>query len=80
MFHLDVAKVDLDVAYTCMLQAYVLSVTCVSYVCFNCFIWMLHMFAMAFKCFPGVLQVFQTYVASVLAVSDVYCKCYILKK
>jgi hypothetical protein len=31
MFYLDVAKVDLDVAYTCMLQAYVLSV-------FRCFI------------------------------------------
>jgi hypothetical protein len=26
------------------------------------------MFAMAFKCLPGVLQVFQMYVASVLAI------------
>jgi hypothetical protein len=26
------------------------------------------MFAMTFKCFPGVLQVFQMYVASVLAI------------
>ena len=34
MFYLDVAKVDLDVAYTCMLQAYVL----------RCFIRMLQVF------------------------------------
>jgi hypothetical protein len=41
------------------------------------------MFAMAFKCFLCVLQVFQTYVVSVsdvcckcLAVSDIYCKCF----
>ena len=72
VFHLDTAKVDLDVAYTCMLQAYVSSV---SYVCCKCLIWMLHTSAMAFKCFSGVLQVFQKYVASVSTVSDVYCKC-----
>jgi hypothetical protein len=65
VFHLDVAKVDLDVAYTCMLQAYVSSVSGVSYTCCKCFIRMLHMFAMTFKCFPGVLQVFQTYIANV---------------
>ena len=29
VFHLDVAKVDLDVAYTCTLQAYVSSVLAV---------------------------------------------------
>jgi len=40
-FHLDVAKVDLDVAYKCMLQAYVSCVSGVSYVCCKCFIWML---------------------------------------
>jgi hypothetical protein len=44
VFHLEVAKVDLDVAYV---------------------------FAMNFKCF----RVFLTYVVSVSAVSDVYCKC-----
>jgi hypothetical protein len=37
-FHLDVAKVDLDVAYTCMLQAYVSSVSGDSYICCKCFI------------------------------------------
>jgi hypothetical protein len=66
-FHLDVAKVALDVAYTCMLQAYVLSVLGVSYVCCKCFIWILHMFVMVFKCFFGsfckcfihMFQVFQ---------------------
>jgi hypothetical protein len=45
VFHLDVAKVDLDVAYV---------------------------FAMDFKCF----QVFQTYVASVSAISNECCKCF----
>jgi hypothetical protein len=50
LFYLVVAKVDLDVAYTCMLQAYVSSV-------FRCFIrmfacvLMLHMFAMLLKMF-----------------------------
>ena len=33
VFHLNVAKVDLDVAYTCMLQAYVSSVL---YICCKC--------------------------------------------
>ena len=47
VFCLDVAKVDLDVAYTCMLQAYISSVFQLfhTYVC-KCFIWMLHMFVM----------------------------------
>jgi hypothetical protein len=35
--HLDVAKVDLDIAYTCMLQVYVLSV-------FSCFVCMSQVF------------------------------------
>ena len=39
VFHRDVAKVDLDVAYTCMLQAYVSIVSGISYVCCKCFIW-----------------------------------------
>ena len=34
VFYLDIAKVDADVAYTCMLQAYVSSV---SYVCLQVF-------------------------------------------
>jgi hypothetical protein len=62
-FHLDVTKVDLDCAYTCMLHAYVSSV---SYVCCKCFIWMSHMFAMIFK--SGVLQVFHTHVLSISSV------------
>jgi hypothetical protein len=36
VFHLDVAKVDLDVTYTCMLQVYVSSVSVVLYVCCKC--------------------------------------------
>jgi hypothetical protein len=37
MFHLDVA-------YKCILQAYVSSVSVISYVCCKCFIWILYMF------------------------------------
>ena len=37
VFYLEVAKVDLDIAYTCMLQTYVSSVLGVSYVCYECF-------------------------------------------
>jgi hypothetical protein len=52
VFSLNVAKVDLDITYTCMLQAYVS----------KCFIWILHMFAMFFrhfhKCFIRLFQVF----------------------
>ena len=71
MFYMDVAKVDLDVAYTCMLQAYVLSVSGVSYVCYKCFIWMLHMFAIATHVFLSffwclqVIQLFRMYVANI---------------
>ena len=37
MFYLDIVKVHLDIAYTCMLQAYVFSV-------FRCFICMFQVF------------------------------------
>jgi hypothetical protein len=37
VFYLNVAKVDLDVAYTSMLQTYVSSVLGVSYVCLQVF-------------------------------------------
>jgi hypothetical protein len=73
VFHLDVAKVDLDVAYTYMLQEYVSSVSGVSYIYCQCFIRILHMFAMVFKCFLGFLQVFQTFVANVAVVSNICC-------
>jgi hypothetical protein len=71
VFYLDIAKVDLDVAYTCMLQAYVSSV----FRCFvrmfasvsSDFIRMLHMFAMVFKCILGVF----------VSVSDACFKCFI---
>ena len=67
VFCLDVAKVDLDVAYTCMLQA-LFQVFWVfhTYVC-KCFIWMLHMFAMVFKYFSDVFA----------SVSDSCFKCFI---
>jgi hypothetical protein len=63
VFHLDVAKVDLDVAYICecfkCFHTYVASV----------FIWVFAMFAMATHVvsnfFLVFLQVFQTYVTSV---------------
>ena len=50
VFYLHVVKVDLDVSYPCMLQVYISSV---SYVCCKCFIWMLHMFAMATHVFSS---------------------------
>jgi hypothetical protein len=68
VFHLNVAKVDLDVAYTCMLQACFPGVSDVRY---KCFIWILHMFCNDYNC---VFLVFHTYVASVLTVSNICCE------
>jgi hypothetical protein len=69
----DVVKVDLDVAYICK--------------CFKCFItyvakWF-HLnvcngYTRGFQVFSGISQVFQTYVASVLTILDVCCKCFSL--
>jgi hypothetical protein len=65
VFYLDIAKVDLNVAYRCMLQAYVLSFRCfirmfvsVLSECYIC----LQRFSNIFQAF---LQVFQTLVSSV---------------
>jgi hypothetical protein len=69
-FYIDVAKVDLDVAYTCILQAYVSNVADVSYVYCKCFIWVLHMFAMLHTCF----RVFSAVLHK--SVWDVCCKCF----
>jgi hypothetical protein len=58
VFYLDIAKVDLDVVYAWMLQAYVFK-------WFRCLILLFQVFhlyvayvLMIFKCFLGVLQVF----------------------
>jgi len=52
VFYLDVVKVDLDVAYTCMLQAYVFKCfSSVSYVC-------LQVFHLDFAYVCNVVQVF----------------------
>ena len=80
VFYLDVAKVDLDV--TCMLKAYVSSVSGVSYVCCKCFIWMLHIFAMVFKCFSGVFAsvldaCFKCFICHLLYVATVISRCFI---
>jgi hypothetical protein len=59
--HLDVAKVDLDVAYTYMLQAYISSILGVSDVCCKSSYGYCICFAMitrVFKFFSGVLHVF----------------------
>ena len=43
VFYLDVAKIDLNVAYACMLQAYVFKCFQVFYTyVYKCFIWMLY--------------------------------------
>jgi hypothetical protein len=66
-------------------------VASVCFKCFRCFIRMLQVFYLdvvnldldvacfcnGFQVFSGVLQVFQTYVASVLIILDVCCKCFI---
>jgi hypothetical protein len=65
--------------FTCSLQVFHLDVVYVSHVCCNYFIWM-HMFAMVFKSFHALLQVFQlfrTNVTSVSAISYECCKCFI---
>jgi hypothetical protein len=59
--YLDVTKVDLDVAYTCILQAYVSSFSGVSYVCYKCFIWMLHTFCNGYKCFSCFRRMLQLF-------------------
>jgi hypothetical protein len=68
VFSLNVAKVDLDITYTCMLQAYVS----------KCFIWILHMFAMFFrhfhKCFIRLFQVF--HLSFFLYVATVASQCF----
>jgi hypothetical protein len=61
----------LDVAYTCMLQAYISSVSDVLYVCYKCFTWMLYIFCNGYKC---VFLVLQMYVTNVSTVSDVCYK------
>ena len=67
LFYLDIAKVDLDIAYTCMLQAmfqvFQVYVASVSSGCCICFTMVTHV------CF----LVFQTYVASVSTVSSICC-------
>jgi hypothetical protein len=71
VFHLDVAKVDLDVAYMQVFQMF-------SYVCCKWFhLNVCNGYTRGFQVFSGVSQVFQTYVANVSTVSDVYCKCFL---
>ena len=71
VFHQDIAKVDLNVAYTYMLQAYVSSV-------FSCFKRIFQVFHLdVCNGYPRDFLVFQTYVTSVSAVSDVCCKYFI---
>ena len=89
MFHLDVAKVDHDVAHVAM-TIHICFKCCICFldVRCKCFIWMLHMFhtyvasvssrcRICFAMATHVFLVFPTYVASVLTVSYVCCKCFI---
>jgi hypothetical protein len=63
VFYLNVAKLDLNVAYTCMLQAYVSSV-------FSCF---KRMFQVFYLDMAYILQWLHTCFSGV---SDVCCKCF----
>ena len=74
MFHLDVAKVDLDVAYICKCyKCFHTYVTSVFYLDVAMFLMATHVFSSL----SDILQVFQTYFASVSADSDICCKCFI---
>jgi hypothetical protein len=78
-FYLDVTNIDLDIAYTCLLQTYVSSVSVVSYVCLQMFYLHvayvcngLQMFFRRFrKCFRRMFYVFYFffYIASRLGVA-----------
>ena len=69
VFCLDVAKVDLDVAYTCMLQALFQVFLGVSYVCLQVFYldvaYICNGFQIFFKCFR---KCFRRFVSSALSV------------
>jgi hypothetical protein len=51
VFHLDVAEVDLDIAYHALCKC---MFSTVSYICCKCFIWMLHIFTMDFQVFRRI--------------------------
>jgi hypothetical protein len=77
MIHLDVAKVDLVLhmlqwLYTYVL-VYVLNVPAVLNVCCKCFIWILHIAVVCYKCMFQMFHLFQTYVASVLSGVAILC-------
>jgi hypothetical protein len=75
VFHLDVAKIDLDVAYTCKyFMCFHMYVAIVSSGFLHMFVMATHVFLSFFWCF---LQVFETYVASVSPVLDVCYRCFI---
>jgi uncharacterized membrane protein len=78
VFYLDVTKVNLGVAYTCMLQEYVLSVSDVSYICCKCssecFYMVCYGYDVFCKCFRHMLQVFYLLRMYVASVSFKYCK------
>jgi hypothetical protein len=73
-FHLDVTKVDLDIAYTCMLQAYFSNgFRCFASVLSGCSIylqWFQVFFRCFCKCFKRMFQVF--YLSSLYVITVAY--------
>jgi hypothetical protein len=76
VFHMDAVKVDRDVTYVARSVPNVLSafsdvcckyvyldVAYVSHICYKCFICMLRMFIMVYRCFQVFVQIFQTHVS-----------------
>jgi hypothetical protein len=68
VFHMDVAKVDRDVAhvannYIRMFQVYVPNVPRISDICYKCFIWMLHIYASVLGVFIRCCKCFHLDVA-----------------
>jgi hypothetical protein len=78
-FYIDVVKVDRDVAYVAMAVHDMFASVCFKY--FICFfdisykcVYLNVAHAISFKCFPGVLKVFQVFWTYVVSVSSRFCK------
>jgi hypothetical protein len=80
MFHLFQTYVAGVLSGYCMLQVFVSSVSGVSYVCWKCIIWMLHVFAMVFECFEAFSQLCFRRLCEVFHLSSFVCCIWMFQK
>jgi hypothetical protein len=73
VFYLDVAKVDENVAYICMLQVYVSSILGVSYVCLTMFYLDVTYISNGFQMFSGVFA--SVFICRLLYITTVASRC-----